>query len=677
MSKVPVPTLVAVIALLCLFAAGQAGFSGTNEWTGGGFEGGFVSDVERHPTAANTFFAGTVNGPFVSTDGGASWVRMAEGANRSIVDIAIAADGVIYALDSRTDGALLKSTDGGASWTELTLPAADPRAMAVARTSSARVILIAFESGGWDLYLSTDGGASFSLSETGLPDRKNQVAFDPENSMTVYCATESGVYRSTDGGASWAPRNNGGLTDADSIAVSDSDPSVLLSGSGSEVAFSSDAGASWTTTSDAAGFYGVRIAPSDATVMAAAGFRVVYTSTDGGASWQPPVEAADGFSVFGLAFDGLDPSVLLVGSSELGVRRSNDGGASWSTSSAGMNASSRWNWSAQSSATTAYDWGGSFRTVDGGATWTPIYTGLPRPSRATWAPLAVDATNADHAVWIDDGPAIFETTDGGANWQDITSLPFPLLNIFNTISIDPQNGQRWALAAIGLDLGGDMDPLLAFSEDGGTTWDTSLQFDPDVWDQAYPWSIRFSSDDPDVILVAGSGRLDDSMAPCWVQRTTDGGANWTETFSETVSSSLCVSELRIDPLDPQNVYLAKILGSERQIYRSTDNGQTWSPITPPGDETFAIAVNPIHGELYVGGDAIYRSTDGGATWQPFPTRGLTDEVRFVDWIDVSATDPPTIWISTNAGTYSYTGSADIFADGFESGDTSAWSTTVP
>jgi photosystem II stability/assembly factor-like uncharacterized protein len=662
---------------ILFLAATQTGLAGTNEWTGGGFEGGAVNDIERDPTAAGRFFAGTVNGPFRSTDGGASWVRMAEGANRSIADLAIAADGVLYALDDLTGGALLKSTDGGASWAELSPPAGNHRSVAVARSDSARVTLLASESSDWDLYLSTDGGASFALSETGLPNRKNQVVFDPENSLTVYCATEDGVYRSTDGGATWTPRNNGGLAFTDSVAVSESAPAVLLSGDGAAVAFSSDAGASWTVTSDAKGNDGVWIAPSDATVMAAIDRSSLYTSSDGGASWQPPVEAADGFFLRSLAFDASNPDTILAGSSTLGIRKSTDGGGSWSNSSAGMNASNRWNLSARSSATVAYDWGGSFKTTDGGTTWTAIYDGLPAPSLALWAPLAVDATDADHAVWIDDPPAIFETTDGGASWQDVTSLPFPLLNIFSTISMDPQNAQRWALGNLAIDLGGEMDPLLAFSLDGGGSWSTSLQLDPDIWDQAYPWSIRFSPDDANVILVTGSGRLDDSMAPCWVQRSTDGGATWTETFSVSIPVALCISELRIDPVDPQNVYLAKIQGGTREIYRSTDNGQTWSPLTLPAGDTFALAVNPIIGEIYVGGDALYRSTDGGATWQPFPTRGLTEQARFVDGIDVSATDPPTIWISTNAGTYSWTGSAEIFADGFESGDTSAWSNTVP
>jgi hypothetical protein len=52
---------------------------------------------------------------------------------------------------------------------------------------------------------STDGGAHFILSDTGLPDVPvNRVLVNPVSKNTVYAATFLGVYRSTDGGNSWS-----------------------------------------------------------------------------------------------------------------------------------------------------------------------------------------------------------------------------------------------------------------------------------------------------------------------------------------------------------------------------------------------------------------------------------------------------------------------------------------
>src|SRR5215831_2407796 len=57
------------------------------------------------------------------------------------------------------------------------------------------------------LLKSTDGGATWSAAQTGLPDVPiNRIIVDPGDGSedTVYAATWIGVYRTTDGGATWS-----------------------------------------------------------------------------------------------------------------------------------------------------------------------------------------------------------------------------------------------------------------------------------------------------------------------------------------------------------------------------------------------------------------------------------------------------------------------------------------
>ncbi len=57
------------------------------------------------------------------------------------------------------------------------------------------------------LVKSTNGGATWSLAQNGLPDVPiNRIIVDPRDASgnIVYAATWIGVYRTTDGGANWS-----------------------------------------------------------------------------------------------------------------------------------------------------------------------------------------------------------------------------------------------------------------------------------------------------------------------------------------------------------------------------------------------------------------------------------------------------------------------------------------
>jgi photosystem II stability/assembly factor-like uncharacterized protein len=59
-----------------------------------------------------------------------------------------------------------------------------------------------------ELLKSTDGGASWFSSDTGLAAIR-ALAIDPRNTSTLYAGTTgSGVFRSADGGATWTAVNS-------------------------------------------------------------------------------------------------------------------------------------------------------------------------------------------------------------------------------------------------------------------------------------------------------------------------------------------------------------------------------------------------------------------------------------------------------------------------------------
>jgi hypothetical protein len=128
-------------------------------------------------------------------------------------------------------------------------------------------------------------------------------------------------------------------------------------------------------------------------------------STNGGASWSPTPITAD---VTSIAFDpSTVPSTVYTSSS--GIRKSTDGGATWSapTGSSGVIAID------PTTPSTLYVGGnGVQKSVDGGAIWTPVNTGLGAdPVQA----LAIDPTAS--TVYAGTEAGVSATTNGGALWS--------------------------------------------------------------------------------------------------------------------------------------------------------------------------------------------------------------------------------------------------------------------
>src|SRR5262249_52798331 len=115
---------------------------------------------------------------------------------------------------------------------------------------------------------------------------------------------------------------------------------------------------------------------------------------------------------------------------------------------------------------------------------------------------------------------------------------------------------------------------------------------------------------------------------------TDGGKTWKAVL--TISENTGVSEVHLDPRDPDTLYAVAYQrrrhvwtlidgGPESGLYKSTDAGKTWRKINkglPPGDKgRIGIAVSPIRPDvLYAtveaarGESGFYRSDDGGESW---------------------------------------------------------------
>lgn len=110
-----------------------------------------------------------------------------------------------------------------------------------------------------------------------------------------------------------------------------------------------------------------------------------------------------------------------------------------------------------------------------------------------------------------------------------------------------------------------------------------------------------------------------------VWRSTDDGVTWTQLQLGAVTST-SVYEVSIDPNTPATVWVGVATNSVQQtptVFRSTDGGDTWVDRTPPMGplSCFGIAINRGDSDRvyacftgFPGGGAIWVSSDAGQSW---------------------------------------------------------------
>jgi hypothetical protein len=250
--------------------------------------------VAIDPTNANVVYTGRGPIPMKSTNGGATWTPIANGAvapGAFITSItAIAIDptntSVVYL---GTDAGVFKTTNGGASWSLIYggytgfMPT---RSIAIDPTVST-TIYAGFPG---NLIKSTDGGLTWNNSTSGMAGTAvTSIAIRPDHTNIVYAATEDGgVFRSDTAGAFWSSINVGLGTNpiVSSVVIDPSHFERLYAGMrGGGVFVSTNTGATWSAfhAGDLNPFVnGIAIAPNGGSLHAATGGSVYDFSFPGG-----------------------------------------------------------------------------------------------------------------------------------------------------------------------------------------------------------------------------------------------------------------------------------------------------------------------------------------------------------------------------------------------------------
>lgn len=196
---------------------------------------------------------------------------------------------------------------------------------------------------------------------------------------------------------------------------------------------------------------------------------------------------------------------------------------------------------------------------------------------------------------------IYRSGDVGSSWIPLGgNLPLqplpPYQNVplpFPALAINPGNAQQ--IYAGGrrfcYSFGGGIAcfPSLWRSTDGGSTWtgNSTGIGDADIH------TLAVHPAEPTHVFASSSMGL---------RRSLNSGATWTQ-----VSPVTDVLPFTFHPTDPLRIYTPKL--------RSTDGGATWLPMSPPAGVKGELGLDAGRDELYVvGSGGVYRSGDQGQTW---------------------------------------------------------------
>ena len=579
----------------------------------GPFRGGRVVAVAGSYDEPNTFYFGAVaGGVWKTTDAGAYWRCVSDGflATASVGALAVAPSdsNVIYAgmgettirIDVSHGDGVYKSTDAGRSW------------------------------------------ANVGLRETR---HIGKVRVHPENPDVVWVAAlghafgpnpERGVFKSDDGGRTWrhvlAVSDKAGAVD---LSVDETNPRILYA-------------AVWEAYRS---FWQISSGGSESGL---------WRSTDGGETWTA-ITRRPGLPEGTLGKIGVVASPAKAGRvwalvehlTEGGLYRSDDYGDSWEKTSDNQNLVSRaWYYMHLTAdprdAETVYVNNLDFwKSTDGGKTFVEIAT----------------PHGDNHDLWIDPRNPLrmIQGNDGGAN------VSFNGGVTFSTIYNQP-TAQFYHLAT------DSREPYVVY----GTQQDNSSVAVPSrVAHAAITWGdcfiagwgesgyIAVRPDDPDIVYVGAIGsspgggnalqRYDHRtkqirLITTWPEASGGTGAE------EEKQRFAWTYPIVISPHDPNTLYV----GGDR-VFKSTDEGQSWEPISPDltradpetlkptggpvnrdaiGAETyatvFAFAESPHQAGLFWAGSddgRLHLSRDGGENWQEITPAELPE------WTMISGIEP--------------------------------------
>jgi uncharacterized repeat protein (TIGR01451 family) len=234
--------------------------------------------------------------------------------------------------------------------------------------------------------------------------------------------------------------------------------------------------------------------------------------------------------------------------------------------------------------------------------------------------------DSDGTLWGTAGNKLFSSTDGGANWAEVT--PTPGMAVYDIIENDYADGTPGTnLIATGSIGAG---PAIVYSFDGGATWSPAAVVVP-VGVTRWLAVTYDTVNDVAYAVSTGLGRV----------KSTNGGAAWTDLTpaGPSITINTITSPTDIVAYGADQVAIVGENGTgDGKINFSTDAGVNWSNAPIPGTPGDVTTAEFIGGVVYGLGTNYLTKID-------IASGGTMDDAG--DWSDISANLAGGAFASTN------------------------------
>jgi photosystem II stability/assembly factor-like uncharacterized protein len=267
------------------------------------------------------------------------------------------------------------------------------------------------------------------------------------------------------------------------------------------------------------------------------------------------------------------------------------------------------------------------RTIDAGTAWkvvTPPGLAIGSGSRSI---SAADFVDRDHA-WVvygasssGAGPTVTATSDGGQSWKTLGKLPTPDCALQFVTAND-----GWCVT-VGAAMGEDQAIIYGTTDDGHH-WTLMSRGPSATGTPGTPGSLPVGCDKTVTFRSPNDGWAGFACnggggEPSPLYQSTDGGRTWVQRAVAPTPGAQPISEPGMWTAQPtltgengSATLLTGAAGTTLVIYRTSDGGLSWQPVTLPGPRRSWTAdlVDGTQWKLF-SGTAILSTDNAGRTWQ--------------------------------------------------------------
>jgi hypothetical protein len=275
--------------------------------------------------------------------------------------------------------------------------------------------------------------------------------------------------------------------------------------------------------------------------------------------------------------------------------------------------------------------GGVWETTDAGGSWQNISDGFfgggigaVAISEADPNVIYVGTGSADPRGNISQGRGIWKSVDAGKTWK-FSGLPEA--GQIGKIRIHPKDPNLVYVAALGHIFGPNPERGVYRSKDGGENWEPVLQ----ISDKTGAVSLIINPHNPR-ILYAGMWRAErkpwtmiSGSEDGGVYKSIDGGDSWEKLAGGLPDGLTGKIGLTLSPANPDRVWAIIEAEPAGGVYRSDDAGKSWTRINQENKlrqrawyYTHMVADPQDENTVYALNTGLYRSVDGGKTYENIP-----------------------------------------------------------